>query len=261
MGALSEPSLPALAGRERFAGPLFHSAAWRHDVELRGARVAVIGTGASAIQIVPELQPLVRELTVYQRSPPWILPHPDRPISDRERALYRAAPIAQHAMRSAIAAAREALVFGFRHPRLGVPGERLARAHLERQVTDARMREALQPAYRLGCKRILISNRYYPALGRPNVTLVPHAVTEIRPRSVLAADGVERLGRRDRRRHRLQRHRLRGLASDPGARRSHAGGALERASRGLQGHDDRRIPQPLHAARTPHRVSATPRSC
>ncbi len=192
MGALSEPSLPALAGIERFEGPLFHSAAWRHDVELRGARVALIGTGASAIQIAPQIQPVVGELAVYQRTPPWILPHPDRRISERERALYRAVPLAQQAMRSSIAWAREAFVLGFRHPWLGGPGERLARRHLERQVADPRMRETLRPAYRLGCKRILISNRYYPALQQPNVTLVPHAVTEIRPHSIIAADGVER---------------------------------------------------------------------
>jgi cation diffusion facilitator CzcD-associated flavoprotein CzcO len=192
MGALSEPSLPALAGIERFTGPLFHSAAWRHDVELRGARVALVGTGASAIQIAPAIQPEVGELVVYQRTPPWILPHPDRPISDRERALYRAAPFAQRLMRGSIACAREAFVLGFRHPRLGGPGERLARRHLERQVADSQLRETLRPHYRLGCKRILISNRYYPALQQPNVTLVPHAVTEIRPHSIIAADGIER---------------------------------------------------------------------
>jgi cation diffusion facilitator CzcD-associated flavoprotein CzcO len=192
MGALSEPSLPPLPGIDRFAGPLFHSAAWRHDVELRGARVALIGTGASAIQIAPEIQPVVSELAVYQRTPPWILPHPDRPISDRERALYRVAPLTQRAMRSAIAWAREALVLGFRHPWLGGPGERLARSHLERQVADPRMREMLRPAYRLGCKRILISNSYYPALMQPNVTLVPHAVAEVRPHSLVAEDGIER---------------------------------------------------------------------
>ena len=192
MGALSEPSLPPLAGIERFAGALFHSAAWRHDVELRGARVALVGTGASAIQIAPAIQPVVGELMVYQRTPPWILPHPDRPISERERALYRAAPFAQRLMRGSIACAREAFVLGFRHPRLGAAGERLARRHLERQVADPRLRESLRPNYRLGCKRILISNRYYPALQRPNVTLVPHAVTEVRPRSIIAADGIER---------------------------------------------------------------------
>jgi cation diffusion facilitator CzcD-associated flavoprotein CzcO len=191
-GALSEPSLAGLPGARRFEGPLFHSARWRHDVELRGARVALLGSGASAIQIAPEIAPEVAELTVYQRTPAWILPHPDRPIGARERALYRCLPIAQRAVRGAVALSREALVLGFRHPPLGRPGEWLARRHLERQVADLALREALRPSYRLGCKRILVSNRYYPALARENVTLVPHAVTEVRAHSLLAADGVER---------------------------------------------------------------------
>jgi cation diffusion facilitator CzcD-associated flavoprotein CzcO len=191
-GALSEPSLASLPGAERFEGPLFHSAQWRHDVPLRGARVALLGTGASAIQIAPEIAPEVAELTIYQRTPAWILPHPDRPIGARERALYRSLPIAQRAVRGAVALSREALVLGFRHPPLGRPGEWLARRHLERQVADGALREALRPSYRLGCKRILVSNRYYPALARENVTLVPHAVTEIRAHSLLAADGLER---------------------------------------------------------------------
>jgi cation diffusion facilitator CzcD-associated flavoprotein CzcO len=191
-GALSEPALASLPGAERFEGALFHSAQWRHDVQLRGARVALLGTGASAIQIAPEIAPEVAHLTVYQRTPPWILPHPDRPISARERALYRSLPIAQRAVRGAVAMSREALVLALRHPALGRPGEWLARRHLERQVADPRLREQLRPAYRLGCKRILVSNRYYPTLSRENVTLVPHAVTEIRARSLLAADGVQR---------------------------------------------------------------------
>ncbi len=192
VGALSEPSLPELPGIERFEGPLFHSAAWRHDVELRGARIALLGSGASAIQIVPEIAPLAGELVVYQRTPPWILPHPDRAIRAGERALYRALPFAQRVVRSAIASSRDALVLGFRHPALGRGGEALARRHLERQVADPLLRRQLRPAYRLGCKRILISNRYYPALQLPGVTLVPHAVAEIRAHSVVAADAVER---------------------------------------------------------------------
>ena len=191
-GALSEPSLVSLPGAELFEGPLFHSAQWRHDVRLRGARVALLGSGASAIQIAPEIAPEVEELTIYQRTPAWILPHPDRPIGPRERALYRSLPVAQRVVRGAVALSREALVLGFRHPPLGRPGEWLARRHLERQVADLALREALRPSYRLGCKRILVSNRYYPALARENVTLVPHAVTEVRARSLLAADGVER---------------------------------------------------------------------
>jgi len=192
MGALSEPSLPVLPGIERFAGPLFHSAAWRHDVDLRGARVAVLGTGASAIQVIPEVQRLAAELVVYQRTPPWILPHPDRPIGARERALYRRVPAAQRAVRDATAWSRELLLIGLRHPRLGTALARQARRHLERQVADPRLREQLRPNYRFGCKRVLVSNRYYPALQQPNVTLVPHAVAEIREHSVVAADCIER---------------------------------------------------------------------
>jgi len=192
MGPLSEPQMPDVPGIERFEGPLFHSAAWRHDVALQGARVALLGTGASAIQIAPELQRLAGELVVYQRTAPWILPHSDRAIGSRERALYRTFPFAQRAVRAAISASREALLPAFRHPVLGRPGEVLARRHLERQVTDPHLRSQLRPSYRLGCKRILISNRYYPALTQPNVTLVPHAVSEVRARSLVAADGIER---------------------------------------------------------------------
>jgi cation diffusion facilitator CzcD-associated flavoprotein CzcO len=192
LGALSRPAFPAVRGLRRFEGPLFHSSAWRHDVRLAGARVALIGAGASAIQIAPAIQPLVAELGIYQRTPPWVLPHPDRPIRARERAVYRAVPVTMRARRAAIALARDALVVGFRHPALGRPGELIARRHLERQVADPRLREQLTPDYRFGCKRIVISDRWYPTLTKPNVTLVPHGVTEVRARSLVAADGVER---------------------------------------------------------------------
>jgi cation diffusion facilitator CzcD-associated flavoprotein CzcO len=192
MGALSEPALPALSGIESFEGALFHSADWRHDVELRGASVALLGTGASAIQIAPAIAPLAGQLAVYQRTPPWILPHPDRAIAGRERALFRAVPVAQRAVRDSIAWARDSLVVGFRHPPLGRPLEGLARRHLSQQVADPLLREQLRPTYRVGCKRILISNDYYPTLQLPNVTLVPHAVREIRAHSLVAGDGVER---------------------------------------------------------------------
>jgi len=193
MGALSEPALPPLAGIERFGGRLLHSAAWPPEgLDLRGARVAVLGTGASAVQLIPEIQPDAAELTVYQRTAPWVLPHPDRPTSPIERALYRRVPFAQRAVRETVAAARETMVLGLRHPALLGFGERLGRRHLERQVADPELRELLRPAYRLGCKRILISNRYYPALTRPNVTLVAHEVTALESGGVLASDGVVR---------------------------------------------------------------------
>ncbi len=192
MGALSEPAIPALPGIEGFGGRIVHSAAWPDDIDLSGARVAVLGTGASAVQLIPEIQPIVAELTVYQRTPPWVLPHPDRPTSPLERTLYRLVPLAQRAVRGAIAGARETMVLGLRHPALLRFGEQLGRRHLERQVGDPALRELLRPTYRLGCKRILISNRYYPALGQPNVTLVPYGVTALERDGVRAADGVVR---------------------------------------------------------------------
>jgi len=192
MGALSEPAVPELPGIERFRGRLVHSARWPEELDLRGARVAVLGTGASAVQLIPEIAPVVEALTVYQRTPAWVLPHPDRATSALERALYRRAPLAQRAVRGAVSAARESMVLGLRHPALLGVGERLGRRHLERQVHDPELRELLRPSYRLGCKRILISNRFYPALARPNVTLVPHGVVGFERDGVRGADGAVR---------------------------------------------------------------------
>lgn len=190
-GGLSEPKLPDLPGVERFEGRMFHSARWDHEHSLAGERVGVIGTGASAIQFVPEIQPEVGELHVFQRTPPWIVSSRDRPVSRWERAIYKALPPAQLAMRAAIYWARELFVIGFMHPREGSPGERMARRHLEEQVPDQALRAKLTPSYRMGCKRVLISDDYYPALQQPNVELVTDAIVEITPSGVLTADGAE----------------------------------------------------------------------
>ena len=190
MGALSEPSIPAIPGLDGFEGAAFHSAAWDHDHDLRGKRVAVIGTGASTIQIVPKIQPYVAGLKVFQRTPPWVLPHPDRPTTDLERRVYRALPPAQLAMRAAIYWARETFVLGFMHPRIiENTAERLGRAHLRRQVEDPELRRKLTPSYRMGCKRILISNDYYPALTQPGVELVTDAIAEVSGSSIVTRDG------------------------------------------------------------------------
>jgi cation diffusion facilitator CzcD-associated flavoprotein CzcO len=192
-GPLSEPSLPDIPGLEGFEGIAFHSASWNHDHDLAGERVAVIGTGASAIQFVPRIQPDVSRLHVFQRTPPWVLPHPDRPISRAERGLYRLVPGLRRLVRSAIYWGRETFVLAFAVDRriMGLP-ERIARAHLRRQVPDPQLRARLTPDYRLGCKRILLSNDWYPALVQPNVELVTDAIREVRPRSIVTADGVER---------------------------------------------------------------------
>jgi cation diffusion facilitator CzcD-associated flavoprotein CzcO len=191
-GGLSEPSIPEIPGLERFAGPVFHSARWDHGHDLTGERVAVVGTGASAIQFVPQIQPKVGKLTVHQRTAPWVMPRRVRPISAAEHALFRALPPAELAARGAIYWGRETFVLGFMHPERFSPAERIARAHLERQVKDPVLREKLTPTFRIGCKRILAANDWYPAITAPNAEVVTDPIAEIRPGSVVAADGKER---------------------------------------------------------------------
>jgi cation diffusion facilitator CzcD-associated flavoprotein CzcO len=191
-GPLSEPSVPALPGLGSFTGTTFHSADWHHDHDLGGERVAVIGTGASAIQFVPEIQPEVERLHVFQRTAPWVVPHRNRPMHGFERALYRAFPAAQKAMRAAIYWAREIFVLQFRRPRTGHLVERMALSHLRDQVADPELRERLTPRYAIGCKRILPTDQWYPALVQPNVEVVTDAIREVRPRSIVVADGSER---------------------------------------------------------------------
>ncbi len=192
-GALSDPSVPELPGLERFAGTTFHSARWRHDHDLTGERVAVIGTGASAIQFVPQIQPRVGRLAVFQRTPPWIVPRWDRRFTRPERWLFRHLPVIQRLARNGIYWSREAYVFGFAFdPRLMKGAELVARAYLRRQVPDSGLRARLTPDYTIGCKRILISNDYLPALSKPNVDLVTAGIAEVRERSIVTADGTQR---------------------------------------------------------------------
>ena len=190
-GPLSEPRIPDLPGMEDFRGTVFHTARWNHDHDLTGRKVAVVGTGASAIQTVPRIQPLADQVTVFQRTPPWVVPHRDRPLTGFEHELYRRLPAAQRTARTAVYLGRELLVTGLVYrPRLMNLVQKAAEAHLARQVPDPDLRAKLTPDYVLGCKRILPSNEWYPAITQPNVELVPSAVTEIRPDGVVGADGV-----------------------------------------------------------------------
>jgi cation diffusion facilitator CzcD-associated flavoprotein CzcO len=193
-GGLSHPAVPRIRGLRRFEGPVFHSARWNHDEDLTGKRVAVIGTGASAIQFVPEIQPRVGRLHLFQRTAPWVMPHSDRPITGAERWLYRALPIVQRLVRGGIYWAREAtLAVGMtRDPRYLRLLERVGRRHMRMQVRDPGLRRKLEPNFRLGCKRILVSNRWYPALTQDNVEVVTDDITEIRAGSIVTADGEER---------------------------------------------------------------------
>jgi len=192
-GPLAEPKVPDLPGLESFEGKTMHSARWDHDYDLRGKRVASIGTGASAIQYVPSIQPEVEQLQVFQRTPPWIFPHTDRPTTRFERRLYKTFPFLQRLVRGGIYSARESNVVGFvKNPNRLKIAEFLAKGHMRRQIPERALREKVTPDYKIGCKRILPSNRWYPALQEPNVELVTSGIKEVRPHSVVDGDGVER---------------------------------------------------------------------
>lgn len=190
-GALSEPAMPQLEGLERFAGKVMHSARWERGHDLTGERVAVVGTGASAVQIVPAIQPEVQELIVFQRTASWVLPRGDRALSGLERRLFATVPALQHLARASVFGLRELLVLGFMHPRLMALNERLARRHLERSVPDPALRAKLTPAYTIGCKRILLSDDYLATFTKENVTLVTQGIREVRERSIVSDDGAE----------------------------------------------------------------------
>ncbi|MBD8269599.1 flavin-containing monooxygenase [Pseudomonas fluorescens] len=192
MGGLSRPALPDIPGLDSFKGKRFHSQQWDHDYSLKGKRVAVIGTGASAIQFVPQIAPQVAHLDLFQRTPPWIMPKPDRPITRTERWLFKHLPFTQRLVRSAFYWALEGRVVGFAlHPRLMTMVQKIALRHLHKQVTRPSLRNVLTPDYTIGCKRVLISNDYYPALSRSNVEVVTDKVLRIEADGVVTADGIK----------------------------------------------------------------------
>lgn len=191
IGALHRPKIPVLPGAETFAGPAFHSAQWDHDVDLAGKRIAVIGTGASAIQFVPAIVDRVAALTVFQRTPPWVLPKLDRAFDAHEQRLLHWFPPYRWYVRERLFWIHEGRVKGFvNDPSQMADTERFARGLLNRQVKDPGLRAALTPDYAIGCKRLLISSDYYPALTREHVTVQTAGVREVVPDGVIAADGT-----------------------------------------------------------------------
>jgi cation diffusion facilitator CzcD-associated flavoprotein CzcO len=189
-GALADPSIPALPGLESFEGKVFHSARWDHDHDLDGHEVAVIGTGASAIQFVPEIQPRVGRLHLFQRTPPWILPRSNPRIPERWRRRFARHPKLLGLARRAVFSLLETFHVGFRHPAVMKLAERRAHRHIASQVSDPALRAQLTPDYRLGCKRVLGSNTWYPALCAENVEVVGAGIREVKADGIVDCDGV-----------------------------------------------------------------------
>ncbi|MFI2614755.1 flavin-containing monooxygenase [Streptomyces sp. NPDC018584] len=193
-GLLSTPHVPELPGLDAFRGPAFHTARWDHEADLTGKRVAVIGTGASAVQCIPHLQRRAAHLDVYQRTPPWVLPRLRRRVTALERAALRHLPGLPRLLRHTAYWSRELWTLAFLrgHPWARVAAAAAAHLHRLLHLRATALRGPTRPLYRVGCKRILLASDYYPALRRPNVDVVAQGVKEIGPHTVTAADGSRR---------------------------------------------------------------------
>lgn len=188
-GPITEPSMPKLKGIESFKGEMFHSARWNHDYDLTGKRVAVIGTGASAIQFIPQVQPLAKELYVFQRTAPWVLPKADMDLNEKAQKVSGQFPIIQQIWRKSIAQILNGINFGLRNPKVLKPINMISRQWLRTQISDAKLLKDVTPNFDIGCKRLLFANNYYPALQQNNVSLIPHGLVEIENNVVIAANG------------------------------------------------------------------------
>ena len=193
IGPLNRPAVPRLPGLDLFQGKTFHSSQWDPHHNLTGQRVAVVGTGASAIQFIPEIAPQVRQLYVFQRSAPWVLPRPDRPFSAREQSWFRRVPLWQKLQRTFIYWRLElnGLLF-LGNERISKLAASVATYNLRKGLKDPELRRKATPNYKIGCKRVLLSNDYYPALARPNVELLTESIRELTAHGIVSEDGQER---------------------------------------------------------------------
>jgi cation diffusion facilitator CzcD-associated flavoprotein CzcO len=186
-GQLSTPSIPPLPGLDSFAGPAFHTARWRHDVDLAGRRVAVVGTGCSAIQVVPAIQPIAAHIDVYQRSPGWTIPKLDFGYSERARRAFARFPLLQRLDRASILGFHDFATYAMTQRRaLMRPFEALARRQIRRAIKDPELRRKVTPQDAFGCKRIMLTDDWYPTLTKPNVELVDERIEAILPHGVRA---------------------------------------------------------------------------
>lgn len=191
-GVLNEPKWPEIKGIDSFRGALFHSARWNHTDKIAGKRVAVIGTGASAVQIVPAIQPEAESITVFQRTPGWVIPRNDRDISVAERRLLRRFPVLQKLWRGGQFVYRDGiLVQVMQRPVVRRIVEAVSKAYMRMTIEDPELRRRITPDFEIGCKRILVTSRWYPALNEPNVDVETSPIAEIRESSIVTADGTE----------------------------------------------------------------------
>ncbi len=257
IGGLHVPQYPKIEGLEKFVGPHFHSSTWDHGVDLQGKNVAVLGTGASSIQFVPQIAPRAAKLYLFQRTPPWIVPRIDFAIPEKWKRRFRRFPLAMRAFRQYIFWRQEVRVLGFLGNRtVRRKATEIATRHMQRQIKDPKLREALTPRYELGCKRVLVSDDFYPTLTRENVELVTEHIAEVREHTIVTADGAERpvdiliFGTGFPRNGAPHRH--------PGGRpRRHANSrCLARAHERVSRRHRQRLPQFLFAARAQHRLGA-----
>ncbi len=191
-GPLHVPQIPEIPGLANFKGRVFHSARWDHDYDLAGKRVASIGTGGSAIQYCPEIAPRTDRLHVFQRSPAWVIPRDLRTYGERQKRRFARFPLLRKLHRWRLYWQNESRLLGLLNPRVARLVESRARRFLEREVRDPAVAAKLTPDYTFGCKRVLISNAWYPMFNRPNVELVTEGIREIREHSIVTTDGVER---------------------------------------------------------------------
>jgi cation diffusion facilitator CzcD-associated flavoprotein CzcO len=192
-GQLSVPSVPPIPGLERFDGPAFHTAEWRHDVDVTGKRIAVVGTGCSAIQVVPAIQPIAEQIDVYQRSPGWTIPKMDFEYKERTKRLFERFPLLQRLDRAAIFAVMEIGAAGMtRHPWMLAPFRSAARRQINKAIDDPELRRKVTPTDEVGCKRLMLTDEWYPTLTEPNVELVTDRIADVTPAGIRTDDGTDR---------------------------------------------------------------------
>ena len=192
-GQLSVPTVPPLPGLDGFSGPAFHTAQWRHDVDLAGKRVAVIGTGCSAIQVVPAIQPEVAQVDVYQRSPGWTFPKMDFPYSERTQRMFERFPVLQRLDRQSVFLFQELAAAGMtKHRWLLKLFKRISQRRIDKAIADPELRRKVTPTDEIGCKRIMLTDEWYPTLTKPNVELIADRIAEVTPGGIRTQSGVER---------------------------------------------------------------------